>query len=135
MPDLSAQGLPAPQEVFTQVFRTGTIPIIDVGLVDAVRAGSVEIVAAVEALDHGEVVLTDGSRLTPDAVIVATGFRPGLEPVVGHLGILDANGVPLVHGAETHPIAPGLHFGGIEFTLSGLLRSAARDARAVAEAA
>lgn len=135
VPDLTAHGLPAPQDVFTQVFRTGTIPIIDVGLVGAVRSGAVEIVSAVEALEGDEVVLTDGSRLRPDAVVAATGFRPGLEPVVGHLGVLDADGVPLVHGAETHPDAPGLHFAGIEFTLSGLLRSAARDARAVAEAA
>jgi hypothetical protein len=135
VPDLSAQGLPAPREVFTQAFRTGTTPIIDVGLVDAVRSGAVEIVAAVEAFDGVEVVLTEGSRLAPDAVIAATGFRPGLEPMVGHLGVLDARGVPLVHGANTHPGAPGLHFAGIEFTLSGLLRTAAQNARAVADAA
>jgi putative flavoprotein involved in K+ transport len=134
IPDLSAYGLPAPRDGFTQVLQTGTIPILDVGIVDAVRSGAVEIVGAVEALDGGEVVLAGGERITPDVVIAAIGFRPGLEPLVGHLGVLDARGLPLVHGAADHPSAPGLHFVGIELTLSGLLRTAARDARSVAGA-
>jgi cation diffusion facilitator CzcD-associated flavoprotein CzcO len=134
IPDLSAYGLPAPRDGFTQVLRTGTIPILDVGIVDAVRSGAVEVVGAVEALDGDDVVLAGGKRIKPDAVIAAIGFRPGLEPLVGHLGVLDERGLPLVHGSAEHPKAPGLHFVGIELTLSGLLRTAARDARAVVEA-
>lgn len=134
IPDLSAYGWPAPRDGFTQVLRTGTIPILDVGIVEAVRSGAVELVPAVAELAGDVVVLADGSRIEPDVVIAAIGFRPGLEPLVGHLGVLDDRGVPLVHGAETHPDAPGLHFAGIELTLSGLLRTAARDARAVAVA-
>ena len=34
--------------------------------------------------------------MEPDAVIAATGYRSGLEPLVGHLGVLDAHGVPRV---------------------------------------
>jgi putative flavoprotein involved in K+ transport len=135
IPDLAPYGLPAPRDGFTQVLRTGTIPILDVGIVDAVRRGQVEVVAAVQPLDGDLVVLADGSRIVPDAVVAATGFRPGLEPLVGHLGVLDRRGLPLVHGATTHPSAPGLYFAGIELTLSGLLRTAAADARAVAAAA
>jgi hypothetical protein len=89
----------------------------------------------VQSLDGDLVVLADGSRIVPDAVVAATGFRPGLEPLVGHLRVLDGRGLPLVHGATTHPSAPGLYFAGIELTLSGLLRTAAADARAVAAAA
>jgi putative flavoprotein involved in K+ transport len=135
IPDLAPHGLPAPRNGFTQILRTGTIPIIDVGLVDAVRAGRVDVVAAVASFEADRVVLADGAAVAPDAVIAATGFRPGLEPLVGHLGVLDGRGLPLVHGAATHPAAPGLHFAGIELTLAGLLRTAARDARAVAAAA
>jgi putative flavoprotein involved in K+ transport len=68
-------------------------------------------------------------------VIAAIGFRPGLEQLVGHNHVLDDRGLPLVHGSAEHPSAPGLHFLGLELTLSGLLRTAARDARAVADAA
>jgi hypothetical protein len=92
------------------------------------------VVAAVESFEGGDVVLADGSRLRVDAVIAATGFGPGLEPLVGHLGVLDAAGRPLVHGAETHPAAPRLYFAALSPTLSGLLREAARDAGRVAAA-
>ena len=80
IPDLSAHGLRAPRDGFTQVLRTGTIPILDVGIVDAVRSGAVEIVAAVESLDRDEVVLAGGERIAPDAVIAATGLGPVSSP-------------------------------------------------------
>ena len=134
IPDLEPFGLPAPADGIAQFARTGTVPILDVGFVDAVRKGRVEIVAAVERFEDGKVVLADGSRLEVDAVIAATGFQPGLEPLVGHLGLLDERGRPLVHGAETHPSAPGLYFAALEPTLGGLLREAAKDAKRVAAA-
>ena len=64
----------------------------------------------------------------------ATGFTTGLEPVVGHLDVLDRRGVPLVHGADDLPSARGLHFVGIKAELSGLLRVIGREARAVGRA-
>jgi putative flavoprotein involved in K+ transport len=134
IPDLEPYGLPAPPDGIAQFARTETVPILDVGFVDAVRKGRVHVVPAVERLEGGEVVLVDGSRLEVDAVIAATGFRPGLEPLVGHLGVLDARGRPLVHGGETHPQAPRLYFAALEPTLGGLLREAAKDARRVARA-
>ena len=43
-------------------------------------------------------------------MIAATGFRPGLEPVLGHLGVLDTDGAPRVSGEVE--AAPGLRFVG-----------------------
>ena len=40
--------------------------------------------------------------------MAATGYTTGLEPLVGHLGVLDEPGVPLVHGGPA--AAPGLSF-------------------------
>jgi putative flavoprotein involved in K+ transport len=134
IPDLEPYGLPAPPDGIAQFARTGTVPILDVGIVAAVRARRVAVVAAVERFEDGQVVLADGTRLNADSVIAATGFRPGLEPLVGHLGVLDAAGRPVVHGAETHPGAPRLYFAALSPTLSGLLREAAGDARRVASA-
>jgi hypothetical protein len=50
-----------------------------------------------------------GDRLVDvDAVIAATGYRCGLESLVGQLGVLDERGVPMQPtGAEA---APGLRF-------------------------
>jgi putative flavoprotein involved in K+ transport len=83
IPDLSDRGLPRPSEPFSQFRRTATVPIIDVGFVDAVRKGIIEVVPAVAALDGRAVVLADGSPVFPDAIVAATGYHPGLEPLVG----------------------------------------------------
>lgn len=134
VPDLSEHGLPAPRDGFTQFLRTRTIPVLDHGFVDHVRAGRITIVAAVESLTEDQVILTDGHRVTPDAVICGTGFSPGLESLVGHLGVLDDHGRPYVEGGRTAPGAPGLYFIGMTAVLSGLLHEIGLEAREIAEA-
>jgi len=135
IPDLSAQGLPRPELGVRSAFvATGTTPILDVGIVGAVRSGRVKVVAAVEAFDGADVVLADGTRERPDVVVAATGFRAGLEPLVGHLDVLGPRGLPVKTDGE--PALPGLWFVGFVPTLGGQLRegslAAERVARAVA---
>ena len=133
IPDMSEQGLPRPEVgVGTQFRATGTTPILDVGIVGAVRRGAVEIVAAVESFDGADVLLADGSRIAPDAIIAATGFRAGLDELVGHLGVLDGRGLPLKTDGE--PALPGLWFVGFVPTLGGQLREGSVAARNVAAA-
>ena len=133
IPDMSEQGLPRPEVgVGTQFRATGTTPILDVGIVGAVRRGAVEIVAAVESFDGADVLLADGSRIAPDAIIAATGFRAGLDGLVGHLGVLDGRGLPLKTDGE--PALPGLWFVGFVPTLGGQLREGSVAARNVAAA-
>ncbi|MFD4032198.1 flavin-containing monooxygenase [Streptomyces sp. NPDC058637] len=132
VPDLSAQGLPRPDTGLYSRVREGAIPVQDVGLINAVKRGRVVPVAAVESFDGDTVVLADGTRITPDAVIAATGYRRALEGLVGHLGVLDARGRPVVHGARTPEQAPGLYFTGFTNPISGMLREMALDARKIA---
>jgi putative flavoprotein involved in K+ transport len=133
IPDLSARGLPRPPHgVRTSFIATGTTPILDVGIVAAVKSGRVEIVAAVEGFDGRDVLLADGSRIQPDAVIAATGFRAGLEPLVGHLDVLGPRGLPKHTDGE--PALPGLWFVGFTPTLGGQLREGSIAARKVAAA-
>jgi putative flavoprotein involved in K+ transport len=94
----------------------------------------VEPVAAVTGFDGGRVLLADGSALEPDVVVAATGYRRGLEPLVGHLGVLDGRGLPVVHGRRTTASAPGLHFIGYTNPVSGMFREIAIDARRIASA-
>ncbi|MGW0117564.1 flavin-containing monooxygenase [Streptomyces sp. NPDC003327] len=131
-PDLSPYGLPRPDTGLATRQREGAVPVQDVGLIAALRAGKVEVVAAVESLDGAEVVLADGSRITPDAVIAATGYRRGLEPLLGHLGVLDGSGRPSVRGARCPREAPGLYFTGFTNPISGMLRELACDAEKIA---
>jgi putative flavoprotein involved in K+ transport len=133
IPDLTAQGLPRPEHgVRTAFLSTGTTPILDVGIVAAVKNGRVEVVAAVEGFDGADVLLADGSRIRPDVVIAATGFRAGLDGLVGHLGVLGARGLPTKTDGE--PALPGLWFVGFTPTLGGQLREGSIAARNVASA-
>lgn len=130
---LARFGLPRPPRgLYTAVLRDRVLPILDVGLVAAIRAGRVRPVPAVESFDGASVVLADEQRLLPDAVVACTGFRPALEPIVGHLGVLDRDGVPKVHGPAEHETARGLFFIGYNNPISGNLREIARHARAIA---
>ncbi|WP_367574328.1 flavin-containing monooxygenase [Streptomyces griseoaurantiacus] len=134
VPDLTAQGLPRPETGLYSRVREGAIPVQDAGIVEAVRTGRVEVVAAVEGFEGDAVLLTDGSRVEPEAVIAATGYARGLEPLVGHLDVLDARGRPVTSGGRTPENAPGLYFTGFTNPISGMLREMARDAERIARA-
>ncbi|MFJ7178012.1 flavin-containing monooxygenase [Streptomyces massasporeus] len=135
VPDLSAHGLPRPDTgLYTRV-KQGAIPVQDVGLIDAVRQGRVEVVAAVEGFeDGGKIALADGTRISPDVVIAATGYVRALEDLVGHLDVLDDRGRPVAHGPRTAKAAPGLYFTGFTNPISGNLREMALDAVRIAKA-
>ena len=64
-------------------------------------------------------------------MIAATGYRCALEPVVGHLDVLDDEGVPRAFGAEA--AAPGLRFVGYVH-LPAQLRNGGREATRAAKA-
>ena len=136
--DLTEYGLPAPEEgIFARLQRLGVAPaIVDKEVIEAIKARRIEIVAGVESLDEGGVALADGSRIEPDAVIAATGYRCGLEPVVGHLGVLNERGIPKVPSGDE--AAPGLRFIGYAPApahLGYIGREATRAAEAIADAA
>jgi putative flavoprotein involved in K+ transport len=133
VPDLAAQGLPRPDTGLYSRVKEGSIPVQDVGLIDAVRKGRVEIVPAVESFEDGKVVLAGGDRIGPDVVIAATGYVRSLEQLVGHLSVLDARGKPVVNGARTPKDAPGLYFTGFTNPISGMLRELAIDAEKIAK--
>lgn len=108
--DLSEYGLLPPAEgLFARHHREGKAPaIVDQEVIDAIKARRIGIVAGLHEFEEHEVVLSDGTRLEPQVVIAATGYTRGLQPLVGHLGVLDESGSPSVHGGP--PAAPGLRF-------------------------
>jgi putative flavoprotein involved in K+ transport len=134
--DLSKHGLPNPPPgAYSKFMRDDVTPILDVGLIPLLKQDKVEVVAAVDSFDGDDVVLADGTRIQPDKVIAGTGFKRGLEPLVGDFGILESQkGRPIVHGPRTHPNAPGVHFIGYTNPVSGMLREIAIDARRIAKA-
>lgn len=130
--DLSAFGLPVPaQGTFYRVKYHDQVPaLVDREVLDAIRARAIEVVPTVESFDRDAVVLADGRRVHPHAVILATGYRPGLEPMVGHLGVLDEKGKPRACGGR--PAADGLRFLGYDVRPSLIGYSAKRAKRIAA---
>jgi putative flavoprotein involved in K+ transport len=133
--DLTKYGMPPPERgLMSRLLGEERIPILDVGLIGLLKKGRVEVVPALEGFDGDEVLLRGDKRLKPAAVIAATGFRRGLEDIVGDLGVLNEKGSPTVHGAATNPNAPGLYFTGYTNPISGMFRELAIDAKKIAKA-
>lgn len=133
--NLSRYGIPkAPRGIATQQLRDDVTPTIDVGMLKALKAGKVRVVPAVASFTEDAVVLADGAELRPDAVVVATGFRRGLEPLVGDLGVLARSGRPLINADQQLAAHPGLFFLGYSNPITGNLRQLGIDARKIARA-
>lgn len=108
------------------------IPMIGFHLVDAIRAGRVQVrVGSIAALEPGQVRFADGSHEPFDAIVLATGFAPALD-ALGALVRRDARGFPLRTDHVTSADQPMLFFVGQRYDASGALLNIAADARRVA---
>ncbi|MGH3533563.1 MAG: flavin-containing monooxygenase [Pseudonocardiaceae bacterium] len=120
--DLSRYGFHRPPlGLKATVEQRGRIPTLADELVDAVRAGRVEVVAAVSALESDHVILADGRAVAPQAIIAATGFSTDLDGLVGHLGVLDEHGNP--RGGFASHLGDGMFAIGYGIPPNGPLRA------------
>jgi cation diffusion facilitator CzcD-associated flavoprotein CzcO len=109
----------------------GDVPIIGFGLVDAIRAGRIHLVGALERFTPTGVRFRDGSERPFDDVILATGFRATLGPVE-HLVSRDERGFARRRDRVVSAEQPDLYFVGHHYDGTGGLHNIARDAPAVA---
>ncbi|MCG8690621.1 MAG: NAD(P)/FAD-dependent oxidoreductase [Minwuiales bacterium] len=118
----------------TRFAETGTAPAIDNGFVAALKAGRVTVVPEIDRFEPDGIRLTDGQRIEPDIVVAATGYRTGLAPMLGHLGVLDEREWPVVHGDQQDTRWPGLWFNGMRPPLSGTLGAVGKTGQRIAAA-
>lgn len=130
--DLKPYGLPRGERGISAQRREGYVAPVDSGFVAAVKAGAISVVPAVERLEADAVALSSGATVKPDAVIAATGYRTGLEPLLGHLGVLGEDERPRCHGGASPPGAQGLYFTGYHFKLIPTLPHLGTEARGIA---
>lgn len=130
--DLSRYGLrPLPYGPVTQIERYGRLPVIDVGTVERVKRGEIEILPGPGRFTETGVVFTDGVERAFDAVVLATGYRPALADFLDDAAaVVDPCGYPPGDGAAA---IPGLFFLGFARPKAGILRQIGLDAPAVAE--
>jgi NAD(P)H-nitrite reductase large subunit len=85
----------------------------------------------IERFTADGVVFTDGTSLAVDAVVLGTGYRPGLEDfLVDWREVCDEHGTPRVSGRPT--ALPGLYFCGQFISPAGMLREIGIEARRIA---
>ncbi|MFC6091538.1 flavin-containing monooxygenase [Saccharothrix lopnurensis] len=108
-------------------------PVLDEGIYRAaITAGRPDHRPMFTGLDGDAVTWFDGIRERVDALILATGYRPGLGYLEA-MGALDANGYPR-HRSGLSTTHPGLGFVGLEWQRSlssATLRGVGPDARYV----
>lgn len=132
--DLRQYGLPAPPVgAVTRGIDEHITLAIDNGFVKALKTGRLTIVPVIESFNATSVKLVDGRTLEPDVIICATGYRPGLEPLVGHLGVLDEHGKPRFVADDSSPKYPGLWFFGLNHSIYGYMFMRKKEAPRLAE--
>jgi putative flavoprotein involved in K+ transport len=120
--DLSVYGFHRPPlGLKATVEQRGRIPTLADELVDAVRSGRVEVVAAVAAVESKRVILDDGMAVKPEVIVAATGFSTDLDGLVGHLGVLDEDGDP--RGGFASHLGDGMFAIGYGIPPNGPLRA------------
>jgi cation diffusion facilitator CzcD-associated flavoprotein CzcO len=119
--DLSAYGFNEPPLGLKATVERGRIPTLADELIDVVRAGRVEVVPAVEAVERDRVILTGGTSVAPHVIVAATGFITDLDGLVGHLGVLDDRGKPRGGGYATN-VGDGMFALGYGIPSTGPLR-------------
>ncbi len=117
----------------TRLLRDGVAFAMDDGFVAAVRAGRFKVAGDVTEFRSDTVVFEDGRTFRPDTVICATGYRTGLEPLLGHLSVLNDCGVPLHPDGAVDPGNKGLWFTGYRPVFQGYFHAAAASARRIAD--
>jgi indole-3-pyruvate monooxygenase len=132
--DLSRWGIVRPAVGPNRLIEeTGRIPILDVGTIAQVKAGWIRVVPGIEEVLTDRVRFADGRTEAFDAIILATGYRPGLERFIdGFASASDERGRPRRFGEETE--VSGLFFVGFRNPATGALREIAREAPRVAAA-
>jgi cation diffusion facilitator CzcD-associated flavoprotein CzcO len=133
--DLRKWGLPRIERSgATRLVKDGIAPAIDDGFVQALKNGLIEVVPTIRSFTPTQVELSDSRCLDVDVVIAATGYRTGLESLLGNSELLDDSGTPVIDGAQQHDAYPGLWFCGMRPRLPGFFYMAHKTSAEIAVA-
>lgn len=132
--DLTKYGLGKPTHPASYDTRRGRIPVIDIGTLDQIKAGNIRVAPGIERVLPKTVTFTDGSERPFDAIILATGYRPGLAPILGDalsVRLLNERGYPQKLWFD-EPDLSGLSFLGFTTPLTGIIYNLTIDSEKIA---
>lgn len=133
--DLSAYGLGKPEHAPSYDTRRGVIPVIDIGTLDQIKAGTIKVAPGISQINPKTITFTDGSERPFDAIVLATGYRPGLAPVLGNElsgQVLNERGYPKQLWFDA-PSLRGLYFLGFTTPLTGIIYNLNIDSDRIAQ--
>jgi cation diffusion facilitator CzcD-associated flavoprotein CzcO len=133
--DLRPWGIEKPaRSPLRQLRDEGRTPVIDIGTVDAIRRGAIQVRPGIARFEAGGVAFADGRAERFDTVILATGYEAAVQSLFPATRLpVDDRGLPteVVGRGER----AGLAFVGFDIRQAGgLLRTIAAQAEAVAQA-
>lgn len=115
-----------------QVREDGRIPLIDPGTLDLIRRVRIRVRPGLSHIEGALVTFDDGTSAPYDAILLATGYRVDLRPILGAMpDVLDDTGRPRASARE---MAPGLWFCSYHTVPNGQLREISRQAPVIARA-
>ncbi len=129
--DLSQWGIESPEVgVLRDYLQRARVPLIDVGTVARIKSGEISVRKGIARFETDGVTFVDGQRHAYHAIVLATGFRAGLDRLLPDAGeLLDEFGRVSRGGAE---LRPGLYLVGYHQPATGLLREIGIEARRTA---
>lgn len=93
----------------TQMARDHHVPLVDIGTLNQIRQGRLAVHRDLDRFTEDGVVFSNGSQVTLDAVVLATGYRASIGDLrVGCEAICDSSGTQTASGAPT--ALEGLYF-------------------------
>lgn len=134
--DLRRYGIPlAATGPFSQVANRRRVPLIDVGTIDLLRTGALPLRGGIDRFEADSVIFSDGAREEFDAVVLATGYRHGLEEFLTLPGTaVERPGATYFERSQLEQFTEhGLFLCGFDVVPTGMLRQIGREATSLAE--
>ncbi len=131
--DLTRHGIRRPaMGPISQMLREKRVPLIDIGTVPLIQQGQIRVHRGPHAFTADGVRFEDGTEAQFDVVVLATGYRAGIDGVLRNAAPhLDTRGAPMCFGREA--ASPGLYFVGYRNPIIGQLYDIGLEAVRVAK--
>ena len=116
---------------FSQIAHKQRIPLIDIGTIREMRNGHLQVVAEVASFAGNKVAFVNGRSQTVQAVVLATGYRPALPPILP-TGVAPSGKAFATAKGQIKTDLPGLYTCGFFVSPTGMLREIGLEAQQIA---
>ena len=131
VPDYSKYGLVTPNYgTISQLKYQEKVPLIDIGTVSLIKQGVISVVPEIQTFKKDSILFKNGKEEKFDVVLLATGYRSGLESIMsGYSELFNEKGYPKIRGSESE--LSGLYFLGFNNHVGGFLRNIGIEAKKI----